>query len=78
MITIPWLDWILDLGSLAHFIFGLIAGFLGGIPMILFTEIFLFEQYRDWKNGEDPSETERDVAEYVIGLIIALIIVAAL
>jgi len=61
-----------DLGTIAHFLFG----FLGGVLDVsyLFTGIFVFKQYMDWRTGEDWPETSGDIAEFSTGLIIGLIV----
>jgi hypothetical protein len=76
MAWLKWemLNWEIDLGSVGHFIFGLLAVLLGVIWP--FTFIFMILQTMDWLDGEDPHQTELDVAEYAFGLIVALIFVA--
>jgi len=62
----------IDFGTFAHFLFG----FLGGIldASYLFTGIFVFKQYMDWRAGEDWPETSGDIAEFSSGLVFGLIV----
>jgi len=62
---------IFDLETIFHFLFG----FLGGIldASYLFTGIFVFKQYMDWRTSEDWPETSGDIAEFSTGLIAGLI-----
>lgn len=65
--------WKPDLGSLAHFAFGIVAVALD--VLWLFSLIFLFLQASDliWER-ESPSETELDTAEYAAGVIAGLVV----
>lgn len=62
----------LNWGTLIHVIFGLLAAFLR--QECLFTLIFLFKQVVDLIGGESSSECSGDVAEYTIGLVVAMLI----
>jgi len=62
----------LGFASIAHFFFG----FLGGVldASYLFTGIFLFKQFWDFKEGEEWAETSGDIAEFASGLVVGLIV----
>lgn len=62
----------LDLGSVIHFAFGVLAALLR--EEALFTVIFLVKQLLDAYGGEDPAEASGDIAEFTAGLIVGLII----
>jgi hypothetical protein len=66
----------LDLGSLVHVVFGLLAAFLH--QELVFTIIFLFKQGVDLAGGEAKPECSGDVAEYACGLIVGLLLRAFL
>jgi len=34
----------------------------------------IFLQWMDWREGEDPRETELDLAEYALGLLIGKVV----
>jgi len=58
-----------DWGTLVHFVYGLLSGWLGPWQSLLAAAIFLFKQAVDLKGGERPEETSGDVAEFAAGLL---------
>jgi hypothetical protein len=63
----------LDLGSIIHVIYGILAVVLHS--EILFTVLFIAKQAIDLYGEEDPSETSTDLVEYAAGIVIAKVII---
>jgi len=59
-------------GTIVHVCYGVLAGILH--QEWLFTIIFLFKQFLDVYNGENPAVTSGDIASYALGLIIGLMV----
>jgi len=66
----------LDWGTLVHFVFGLLAVFLG--YEYLFSAIFCLKQLIDYHAGEDYGETSGDIAEFALGLVVGGLILSIL
>jgi len=66
-----------DLGTLAHFVYGLMSAFLRPLylTMPVFTAIFLLKQSIDWLSGEDYAEQSGDIAEYATGMVAGLLLI---
>ena len=58
-----------DWGTLVHFVYGLLSGWLGPWQSAVATAVFLFKQAVDVRGGERPEETSGDVAEFAAGLL---------
>jgi len=63
----------LDLGTVFHVLFGVLAVVLG--REWLFSSFFVIKQMIDliW-GGEEPAETSGDLVEYLVGFCVALLI----
>jgi len=63
----------LDLGTVFHALFGVLAVVLG--RELLFSSFFVIKQMIDliW-GGEEPAETSGDLVEYLVGFCVALLI----
>jgi len=64
------IEWKWDLGSIAHLVYGLLA--VAFDQLWLFSMFFVILQVMDWIDGELTDETDRDCAEFILGLIIGL------
>ena len=63
-----------DWGSLVHFVYGLLSGWLGPWQSAVAAAVFLFKQAVDLKGGERPEETSGDVAEFAAGLLVGWLV----
>jgi ABC-type Co2+ transport system permease subunit len=63
-----------DWGTLVHFVYGLLSGWLGPWQSLLAAAIFLFKQAVDLRGGEKPEETSGDVAEFAAGLLVGWLV----
>ena len=59
-----------DWGTVVHFLYGLLSGWLGAWQSAVATFIFIFKQALDVKGGENTSETSGDIAEFASGLLV--------
>jgi ABC-type Co2+ transport system permease subunit len=58
-----------DWGSLVHFVYGLLSGWLGPWQSAVAAAVFLFKQAVDVRGGERSEEASGDVAEFAAGLL---------
>jgi len=65
----------LNLGSLLHFLLGLLSVLFGGLGYTaLLTFLFVVKQLLDFIEGESGSECSGDLAEFTAGIVTGLIL----